>query len=232
MKQKTAIITGASRGIGRAVSLYLAKQGYYTILIARREQKLSELVNKINNEFSGAEYHTLDITDKQAVKEIMNEITSKFESIDILFNSAGILKFGTLETSHEDIEKMININLLGTIYITNLVADFMKQQGSGYIFNMSSMSGKRALPLIGMYSASKFGVTGYNEALFNELSQYGVKVTAICPSLIATDMTEDFYDKVPPEKMINMENIVNTVDYLLSLDSTALIKDIEVNKTS
>ncbi|HJO95961.1 MAG TPA: SDR family oxidoreductase [Victivallales bacterium] len=231
MDKKVAVITGASKGVGKNIALYLAKKGYITLLISRSESNLNKLFTLINNEGGYAKYYPLDISNNKDVAITIKNIIKEFKKIDLLFNSAGVLHKGLLETSKDNIDKMIRINLLGTIYITNKIAQHMKDNKKGYIINMSSMSGKIAYPMFGSYAASKFGVSGYNEALFKELTEYGVKVTAICPALIATDMTENFFDKDSLSKMINIENIVKTVDYLLSLDSTAVIKEIAINGT-
>lgn len=113
--------------------------------------------------------------------------------------------------------------------MANAVAAFMKQQRSGYIINTSSMAGKRALPVYGIYSASKFGLLGYAEALFKELIPYGIKVTTICPSTVATDMTKDF--KISGKLMIQTSDMVSTVRFLLSLGHTAAIQEIMIQCT-
>ncbi|MCP4180835.1 MAG: SDR family oxidoreductase [bacterium] len=231
MGNKVAVITGASRGVGKETALYLSRKGYATLLISRSESNLIKLSTQINNTGGCAKYYPLDISKSKDVEITITNIIKEFKKIDLLFNSAGVLHKGLIELSTDNIDEMIRINLLGTIYITNIIAQHMKDNKEGYIINMSSMSGKRAYPMFGSYAASKFGVSGYNEALFKELTKYGVKVTAICPALIATDMTENFFDKNSLNEMINIENIIKTVDYLLSLDSTAVIKEIAINGT-
>jgi 3-oxoacyl-[acyl-carrier protein] reductase len=144
----------------------------------------------------------------------------------LLFNNAGILTHGTSDVADDDIDKTLQINLHGAIYVAKYVAAQMKKQRSGYIMNLSSIGGKVAASFAGVYAASKFGLSGFSEALTKELSSYNIKVTNICPSMVATDMTEGRKFKL--EEMIQSSDIVKTVDYLLSLSKNALPAEIVI----
>lgn len=229
MNKKIAIITGANSGIGKAVALDLASQNYHVILIARSIERLKKVKSEIESFSGSASYYSLDVSNSQEVESCFNDIINQYHHIDVLFNNAGIVRLGTANIQTNDIDAMIKTNLLGAIYIGNAVASIMKNQKSGYIINIASMAGKRALPVNGIYSASKYGLVGYGEALFKELLPYGIKVTTICPSMVATDMTKDL--KIPSELMIQPADIVQTVRYLLSIGKTSSIQEILVQCT-
>lgn len=221
--KKIAIVTGASSGIGKAVALDLAKH-YHVILVARSEDKLKNVQAEIIKNQGEASYYVLNVSDANEVQKFVAHVVQQFNRIDILFNNAGILKMGTSDINLSDLNEVIQVNLLGAIYVGNAVALQMKKQQSGYIINLSSLAGKRGLPTHGIYSASKFGLAGYSESLFKELIPYGVKVTTICPSTVATEMTKSF--PIDQQKMITTEDIVKTVNYLLSLGKTAVLQEV------
>lgn len=225
--KKIAIVTGASNGIGKAVAKDLANQHYHVILIARSEDKLKAVQNDIIANQGEASYYVLNVADGTAVKNVIADIAKKFGRIDVLFNNAGIYRLGTSDLSFEEMNEVIQINLLGAMYVANAVAAYMKSQKSGYILNVSSLAGKRGVPTSGVYCASKFGLVGYNEALFKELLPYGVIVTAICPSTVATDMTKTM--ALNQSLMITVDDIVKTVNYLLGLSATAAVPEVLIS---
>ena len=224
---KTFIITGASRGIGRGIFLSLLEQGYQCIGLARNEQTLNKLIAEISPELrDNAFSYAVNIADEKAVIEVLQNIKGKFSVIDGLINCAGVMEPGFLDLSSEQIQRMVNINLMGTIFLCREISELMKQQKHGNIINISSMAGKRAFPRAGMYCASKFAVSGFSEALYKELLPYNVKVTSICPSAVATDMTKDF--DLDPEVMIQVEDIINAVNYVLSQTAGACIPELQI----
>src|SRR3990167_9365582 len=161
MNKKIAIITGASAGIGKAIAIDLAGQNYHVVLIGRSIERLKSVKNEIENAAGNASYYSIDVSNAEDVAKCINDVIKVFGHIDVLFNNAGILKLGTTNISSNEINEIMQINFLGAIYVANAVASFMKKQRFGYIINISSMSGKRALPVNGIYSASKYGVVGY-----------------------------------------------------------------------
>lgn len=219
MNKKIAVITGASRGIGKAVAEYLAEKGYTVALIARNEKLLTQVHDQIIAKGGNASLYVTDVSDSSQVKTCIENIVNKYQKIDLLFNNAAILKRGTSDISDRDIDELLQINLHGAIYIAKYVAEQMKKQKEGYIINMSSIGGKIAQSFSGIYAASKFGLTGFNEALAKEMSFYGVKVTSICPSMTATEMTAG--RRFKPEVMIQTSDIIKTVEYLLGLSKNA-----------
>ncbi len=225
MSNKLAVITGASRGIGKAVAIDLAKQGFDVALIATNKEKLDVVKKTINSQGDvKAEVYSLDVSDHAAVHAAITGIMAQHHRIDLLFNSAGIMRKGASQIAVEDFEKLMQVNILGVYNFVHAVVPIMKKQKSGLIINMSSMSGKRAMPVLGAYAMSKFAVTGFSEALYKELLADGIKVTTLCPSAVATEMTTSF--SMSPEEMIAPEDLVKAVRFVLSLSEPACIPEI------
>lgn len=229
MHKKIALITGANRGIGKAAALHLAKQDYFIILIARNEEALKQTQKIILDQGGTATYYVVDVSDATQVGTCIDSIIIEYGRIDLLFNNAGILKHSTSKTTDHEVAELLNINLHGAIYLANHVAAQMKKQKSGYIMNLSSMSGVIAPSFAGVYSASKFGLNGFGEALAKELAKYNIKVTNICPHMTATEMTAG--RKFTPDQMIETDDICKTIDYLLGLSSKAVPLEIILHCT-
>jgi len=227
--RKVALITGASRGIGKAVALGLAKEGYQVCLLSRDKNALQSVANEIVETKSSCEplVYACDVTDIDSVNKVTEDLIKKCGHVDVLFNNAGILRRGTLE-SVKDFNDMIQVNLVGAFNVLHTVVPHMKKRQQGYIFNLASLCGKVGYAGIGAYTASKFGLVGLSESLFNELASCNVKVTAICPSYVATDMVS--HVEYPPQNlMIQPEDIFQVVRGLLTLSSAACVRELVVH---
>lgn len=220
-KNKTAIVTGASSGIGKALAIHLANNGYTLLLLSRNQEKLIELEKALVGSHCVA---AVDVANSTMVQEAVDNFLARFGQIDLLFNSAGYVKSGTSLLAEDEFLKMINANLLGTFNLIHAVLPSMKEKNAGYIINIASISGKRARATLGGYAASKFAVVGFCEALYKELAETGICVTTICPGLVATPMTDDV--KLPREEMLQTSDIVKSVDYLLSLSPNARMQEL------
>ena len=193
LSNKLAIITGASRGIGKAAAINFASLGYDVALLAKNENLLQTVAAEIKEKYKvKIGVFNVDVSKPKEIDACIGYILKHHDSIDILFNNAGVLTTGLLEITNEDIIKQIETNILGAYYMLKAVAPKMKQQQAGYIFNVASRSGKVAIPKFGAYSATKYALVGINEALYEEMMPYNVKVTALCPSVVDTDLTKDF----------------------------------------
>ncbi len=223
MHQKVAVITGATGGIGKAIAKCFLKRNYKLLLVGRSLSRLSDL----NSEFpeSDIEYLELDICDHEEIMQGIKSFIDNHSRIDVLVNSAGYVKRGTTELSHEEFTKMLDVNLVGLFDMTNAVVPIMKQQGSGRIINISSYSGVVARDCLGGYAASKFGLMGLNEALHKELAPHGIYVTVICPNLVDTGMTKDV-TSINRDEFIKVDDIVESVEYLLKLTPNVMIKEL------
>lgn len=227
MQERIAIITGASRGVGKELAIHLAELGYFVILLARDKKALEEVCETIHAAGGKASFSSIDVSSSTQVQSCINKIIVEHGHIDLLLNNAAILKRGTTDLPDEDIEELIKVNLNGAIFVAKHVATQMKKQRDGYIINISSLGGKFAASFAGVYAASKFGLSGFSEALTKEMSLYGVKVTNICPSMIATEMATG--RKFQPDQMIQLGDITKTVDYLLSLSKNAIPTEILIS---
>lgn len=230
-KIKTAIITGASRGIGKSIAIGLAQEGYKTILFARNEVKLIETKNEIQKIIGEkreleAEVHSIDLSDFVKVKDVIRKVLDKHNRIDILVNNAGIWRDGSVDLPVDEYKELLDVNLVAPYIILQEVIPQMKKQKSGYIFNISSRGGTYGFPKSGSYVSSKFAIKGMSESLYRELAEYNIKVTALCPSYVNTDMAEEVGPTLGPDEMIQPIDILKTINWLLSLSPSVYIKDV------
>lgn len=190
---KVALITGASRGIGRAIALELAQQGMKRlILVARDRQKLAEVAQEI--EKLGTETTTipLDLTQPVSVNIAIAQIWKNHGPIHLLVNCAGIAYQNSfLQTKLPQVQEELSVNLLGMYTLTSLIARRMASQKEGTIVNVSSLMGKVAAPTMATYSATKFAILGFTQALRRELAEHNIRVVALLPTLTDTDMVRD-----------------------------------------
>lgn len=187
-----AIITGASSGIGRATAEVLARNNYDVVITGRRSEKL-ELVEEQIRSKTEADVLSLifDIRDKEAVQNACNQLTGKWENIDLLVNNAGLA--AGLSQIHEgsvdDWEQMIDTNIKGLLYITRLITPGMVKRQQGHIINIGSIAGKEAYENGNVYNASKFAVDGLTQAMRIDLVEYGIKVTSVNPGAVETEFS-------------------------------------------
>lgn len=194
LENKTAIITGASKGIGRAVAFALAKEGVTLGLVARTEEDLEQTKKAISEKYKSCEIHiaTADVAVNETVEAGIKKLTKDLGHVDILINNAGIAKFGGfLDLEIKEWEKIIQVNLLGMYYTTRAVLPTMIKQSSGDIINISSTAGEKGGAMSSAYSASKFGVLGLTESLAMEARKHNIRVSALTPSTVVTDLAID-----------------------------------------
>ena len=223
---KVAVVTGASRGIGRAAALKLASQGALVIVNYNGSKDRAEEVKKEIEAAGGkAEIRQCNVSDYAACEEMFKEIIAEFGRVDILVNNAGITKDGLLlKMSEADYDAVLDTNLKGTFNCIRFVARQMIKQRGGRIINMSSVSGVLGNAGQANYSASKAGVIGLTKSAARELAGRGITVNAIAPGFINTEMTEALSDKVkegavaqiPLGRFGETEDIANAVAFLAS----------------
>ena len=223
---KVAVVTGASRGIGRAAALKLASQGALVIVNYNGSKDRAEEVKKQIEAAGGkAEIRQCNVSDYAACEAMFKEIIAEFGSVDILVNNAGITKDGLLlKMSEADYDAVLDTNLKGTFNCIRFVARQMIKQRGGRIINMSSVSGVLGNAGQANYSASKAGVIGLTKSAARELAGRGITVNAIAPGFINTEMTEALSDKVkegavaqiPLGRFGEAEDIANAVAFLAS----------------
>jgi len=226
---KVAIITGASKGIGKAIAIGLGKMNYQTVLIGRNQDDLKNVADEIS-ETGGRQpaSFSVDITNSDKVKETVAEITLQFGRIDILVNNAGIHFGGSLDLQEEGFKSMLETNIVAQLIFAQEVVPVMRKQQSGYIFNVASRSAKVGFAGSGGYCASKFGLLGLSESLYRELTPQGIKVTALCPAWVNTNMAQEAGTPLETEEMIRTDDLFKTVRWLLSLSPGACVKEVVI----
>jgi 3-oxoacyl-[acyl-carrier protein] reductase len=226
-KNKVALITGAGKGIGKAIAIGLATLKYQTILIGRNRENLENVANEIlEKSWIEPRIIQLDITKPEEVKNAIAKIVSAFGQIDVLVNNAGIYFDGTTEITNDDFTKMLETNLTAQFTLLKEVVPILKKQKSGYIFNVASRSGKVGFEGSGAYSASKFAMVGLSESLYRELNPLGISVTALCPGWVNTEMAYEAGTTLKAEQMIQPEDLFQTIKWLLSLSPGACVKEV------
>ncbi|MBE8990187.1 SDR family NAD(P)-dependent oxidoreductase [Nostoc sp. LEGE 12450] len=190
---KVALITGASRGIGRAIALELAQVGIKRlILVARDRQKLVEVANEIEAMGTETAIVPLDLTQTIEVNIAVAQLWRNFGQIHLLVNCAGVAyQSSFLQSKMPQVQEELSVNLLGMYNLTSLIARRMVSQRQGTIVNVSSLMGKVAAPTMATYSATKFAILGFTQALRQELAEHNIRVIALLPSLTDTDMVRD-----------------------------------------
>ncbi|MEH2236122.1 SDR family NAD(P)-dependent oxidoreductase [Nostoc sp.] len=190
---KVALITGASRGIGRAIALELAQQGIKRlILVARDRQKLVEVANEIEAMGTETAIVALDLTQTIEVNIAVAQLWRNYGQIHLLVNCAGVAyQSSFLQSKLPQVQEELSVNLLGMYNLTSLIARRMASQKQGTIVNVSSLMGKVAAPTMATYSATKFAILGFTQALRQELAEHNIRVIALLPSLTDTDMVRD-----------------------------------------
>jgi 3-oxoacyl-[acyl-carrier protein] reductase len=224
---KIAIVTGAGKGIGKAIALGLSQFNYKVVLIGRTKADLENVAKRIVAENGVTPViFAFDISNSEFIRKTVKEIINEFGQIDVLVNNAGIYFGGSTDLSEEDFRKMMDVNLTAQFIFLQEIVPVMKRQESGYIFNVASRAGKIGFSQSGGYSASKFGLIGLNESLYRELVPLGIRVTALCPGWVNTKMAFEAGTTLQPEQMIQPEDLFLTLRWLLELSAGTCIKEV------
>lgn len=223
---KTALITGAGRGIGRATAIAFAKEGINVGLVGRTKENLENVAAELKPYGVKVALAAANVANNAEVIKAVDQIKAELGAIDILINNAGIGKFGSfLELSPEEFENIIQVNLMGTYYVTRAVLPEMIEQKSGDIINISSTAGQKGAPVTSAYSASKFGVLGLTESLMLEVRKHNIRVSALTPSTVATDLAIDTnLTDGNPDKVMQPEDLAEVMVAQLKLHPRILMK--------
>lgn len=228
LKNKTAIITGAGKGIGKSIAEALAKEGVHLGLIARTASDLEALKNELSSTYSvNVHMATADIANKSQAEAAVAKLQSDLGgSVDILINNAGIAKFGKLaEMPAEEWEQIIQVNLMGTYYVTRALLPSMIERKSGDIINVASTAGERGFATGSAYCASKFALLGMTEALMQEVRKSDIRVTALTPSTVNTELAQNNgLINNNGEDMMQPEDVAELALATLKLPKRVLVK--------
>jgi 3-oxoacyl-[acyl-carrier protein] reductase len=227
---QTALVTGGSKGIGRAICLALAREGANVVIAARHENEIKDTIDKLKAMNSESLAIQADIRSEEDVRRLISTIIDKCGRLDILINNAGVACKKRLEdTTLEEYEKIMDTNLKGVFLCTKYAIPYIRESKNGKIINISSVGGIHGLPEFSIYCASKFGVNGITESIASELIGE-IKVYSVCPGAVDTDMYMSIYSDRP---RLKPENIAEKVLELASPDSkVASGKIIEIQAPS
>ena len=230
LEGQTAIVTGASRGIGKAIAIFLAKEGAEVIInYSSSLENANKVVSEINS-FGGKAYPLqADISNENSVNELIKTVLEKNNKIDVLVNNAGITKDGLLmRMKTDDWQKVLDLNLSGVFYCTRAVSRQMLKQKKGRIINITSVVGLMGNPGQANYSAAKAGVVGLTQSSAKEFASRGITVNAVAPGFISTDMTKDLNSEailsaIPLGRFGAPEDVAGAVRFLAADPSAAYI---------
>jgi 3-oxoacyl-[acyl-carrier protein] reductase len=231
LNEKIAIVSGGTRGIGRAIVIELAKNGANIAFnyLSEREQA-DALCQEVRELGSKCIAYQVNITDYKGVKDMVASVEEKLGPVDIVINNAGIIADGALATMPvENWHNVINTNLNGTFNLTRSAITSLMKRRTGIIINIASIAGVYGNPRQTNYSAAKAGMIGFTKALAKEVAGYGVRVNAIAPGFIATDMTKGMVGdtkKIPAKRVGAPEEVAKLVTFLCSSSSDYIIGEV------
>ena len=223
--QRTALITGSTRGIGKETALLLLQKELNVIISSRSQQSVDNVIQEIHDKFPSKKENILgkkcDVSQQSDVKSLLDISIKTFGKIDILVNNAGIVYFKSImDTTEEEWDNTIDTNLKGIFLFTKEVLPYMLENKSdSIIINVSSGAGKSGFPNLSAYCASKFGVIGFTESIANEVADNNVKVMTICPGGVDTKMIEDIVNNgytLSNRKLMKPEQVANKIYDMIS----------------
>ncbi|MDE0584500.1 SDR family oxidoreductase [Planococcus sp. A6] len=238
MTQKnTAIITGASSGIGQATAKELAARGYHVMLAARREERLVDLKKEIEAEGGSADYKVTDVTSADEMKSLAQAALEKTGKIDILVNNAGLMPLSYMnKLKLDEWDQMVDVNIKGVLYGIAAVLPIMEEQKSGHILNVSSVAGHQVMKGSAVYSGTKYAVRAISDGLRQEIDpSHEIRVTIVSPGAVATELTDTITDddvldsfKSMSESMepLQAEDIAHAIGYAVEQPSHVDVNEI------
>ena len=242
IKDKVAIITGASSGIGSATALALSNAGVKVAIGARRIDRLEKLAKKISDKGGEVFYQKLDVTQKLECDSFAKAVLDKWNSIDILVNNAGLMPLSFFKNLKVDEwDKMIDVNIKGVLYATASVISHMKEKKSGHIVNLSSVAGRIVFPSGSVYCATKHEVAAFSEGLRQEFSvRSNIRVTSIEPGVVDTELNDTitdeslqgFIENTKKMEALHAEDIANAILYAVDSPSYVNVNEILIRPTT
>ena len=242
LEGKVAIITGASSGIGEATAEALAAEGAAVVVAARREDRLEDLVERINGKDGGKALAVAsDVTDEQQAHDLIKRAKDEFGRVDILVNNAGVMQLSKIQRGLSDEWRtMFEVNVLGLLYATDAAIEVMKEQSSGHLVNISSLASRGTRPGLGVYSGTKMAVNGISESLRQELLEDNIRVTMVEPGAVQTELPDHITDEEAREGLSAMleqleplqaEDIANAIAYVVTQPERVSINEILIRPT-
>ncbi len=230
---KVAIVTGASRGIGRAISLALAREAATVVLAARAVDKLRETAEQVTAAGGKAQIIPTELTDEQSIKNLVKAASERFGRLDILINNAGITHSAKLEeTSTEDWDRCLRTNARAPFILCREALGLLRRSEAAYIINIASVVGVKAYPLQSAYTASKHALRGMTMALAEELRGSNVRVHLLCPGGVDTDLVKKVRPDIKKQDLMQPEEIAELVLYLITHKGNAVIDELHIRRAA
>lgn len=234
LKNRVALVTGAGKGIGKAITIALAQEGVHVGLLARTEKDVQAVADELKKLGVKAAFASADVSNRSEVEAAVSKITDELGAINILINNAGTGTFGKfLELDPEVWEQQVRVNLFGVYYTTRAVLPAMIENKSGDIVNISSTAGKSGAATTSAYSASKFGVFGLSESLMQEVRRHNIRVTALAPSTVVTELAHNSnLITGDEEKVMHPEDFAELIIAQLKLHPRIFVKEASIFSTN
>jgi short-subunit dehydrogenase len=231
MPDRAAIVTGASRGIGRAIAEVLAEDGYALTITARKPDTLEQAADEMRRKEFEVESVPANMADEDAIRSVVERHRERFGRLDVLVNNAGVgIGAAAAEQQTKYVDMQIGVNLRAIILFYRECAEMLRAAGAEHrnalVVNMSSIAGKSPQPWLSVYSATKAAVIAYTQAMNKELNADGVKSVALCPGFVDTDMTDFVKESVDASEMIRPEDIAEAVRFVLRLSPPCIVPEI------
>ena len=231
LTDKIALVTGAGRGIGRAICIALGKAGAHVVAAARSENEIAALAEAIRNDGGQATALRMDLAQESSILGVFKQIEQRLGRLDVLVNNAGLGLYGPVRNFRtEDLDQMLTVNLRGAFLCCREGLRMMEPQKSGYIINVSSVVGFKAYVDQAAYTATKHGLVGFTKTLAQEAQSSGVRVSIISPGGVDTDLVRAARPDLDPSVLLQPEDIAQAVMYLLSLPDRAAVDEIYIRR--
>jgi NAD(P)-dependent dehydrogenase (short-subunit alcohol dehydrogenase family) len=231
LPQRAALVTGASRGIGRALAEALGEEGYGVTLAARKPEPLEATAAQMREKGYDVEHLAANLADEDGVRAVAAHHRDRFGRLDVLVNNAGV-GIGAPATEHQTkyVDLQLDVNLRAIILFYRECGEMLRAAGaehrSALVVNLASVAGKSPQPWLSVYSATKAAVIGYSRAMNRELNGEGVKSVALCPGFVDTDMSDFVKSTVPAEEMLRPSDIVEAMRFLLRTSPYCVVPEI------
>src|SRR5262245_26620576 len=231
LKNKVAIVTSSSSGIGKAIAIRFGREGAVVVVAARRMKLCEQTVKEITAHGGEGWVLQTDVTDERQVERLVSETIDRYGRLDVLINNAGVGGGGRIaDTTTKAFDEVINVNLRGTFFCCRAGYKQMKKQGGGIIINMSSVAGLQAWSGTGTYSASKHGVMALTRSLAEERRAHHIKVSAICPGAVADELVDAPRDAILRSEKIDPYDVAETAVYLATLGPYAVVHQVVIDR--
>ena len=235
IKNKIACITGASKGIGKAIALTLAGEGANIAISARHKDQLEITATEALK--SGAEVFAFsgDMSREEDIKKFVQSTVDHFGSMDILINNAGLGKFHPIaELASKDWDEMFNLNVRGLFICTREALPYLRASGDAAVINVASLAGKNAFVNGGGYTATKHAVIGFSRCLMLEERKNGIRVLVICPGSVATNFFDDHHDTMDPkrDRILQAQDVADSILHMLRMPQRAMVSEIDIRPSN